>query len=68
VIPAAVLGATKVAAALAFLAALVAIGAAYRVLARRLELERADELIAAEFERLENDAAEQKVSKGRTSG
>jgi hypothetical protein len=65
---AAVLGVTMVAAALAFLAALVAIGAAYRVLTRRLELERADELIAAEFEKLEIDEDEQKVSRDRTSG
>jgi hypothetical protein len=52
---AAVLAVTKVFAALAFLGVLIAIAAAYRALGRRLEAERAEALIEAEFARLEAD-------------
>jgi hypothetical protein len=52
---AAVLTATKVAAALAFLLVVLAIGTAYRVLTRRLEAARAEAVIEAEFARLDAD-------------
>ena len=52
---AAVLPITKVFAALAFLGVLIAIGTAYRLLGRRLEAERAEAVLEAEFARLERD-------------
>jgi hypothetical protein len=57
---AAVLAITKVVAALAFLGVLIAIAAAYRLLGQRLEAERAEAVIEAEFARLEaeREAAE----------
>jgi len=61
---AAVLAITKVFAALAFLGVLIAIAAAYRLLGQRLEAERADAVIEAEFARLEAErvAAERRAS------
>jgi hypothetical protein len=50
---AAVLAITKVVAALAFLGVLIAIAAAYRLLGQKLEAERAEALLEAEFARLE---------------
>lgn len=55
---AAVLGVTKLFAALAFFGVLLALGAAYRVLARRLESERAEAVLEAEFQRLDSQTRE----------
>ena len=50
---AAVLAITKVVATLAFLGVLIAIAAAYRLLGQKLEAERAEAVLEAEFARLE---------------
>jgi hypothetical protein len=49
------LGTARGAAALGFVAVLIALVAAHRSLRRRLEAARADEVLEAEFARLENE-------------